>query len=240
MKRNNYKICIVLLLVLSFSSAGFMSVGTQRIMLQMESQSLQAGKTATLTAELFYQSLDGKLITRLDGQINKVMITNRYGELTVYDPEKNTVFRTQSLEYSSQNNLIFYFLNGKTHDLGLGDMGFKQQKTEFKDGLMISKWGSPSSLNHLISHVELVHEDFVPIYAGYYDASGELVKKVYYSDYEYHFDLALPTTLTEFNYLATGDSIINRVRFSNIRLNRQAVSSWFDFEIPDDAKIIDY
>lgn len=240
MKKKNYIICLVLLFVLSFLSTGFMSVGTQRIMMQMESQSLQGGKTATMTAELFYQSLDGKLITRLDGQINKVMITNRFGELTVYDPEKNTVFRAQSFEYSSQNNLIFFFLSGKTHDLGLGDMGFRQQQTEFKDGLMISQWMSPSSLNHLISHVELVHEDYVPIYAGYYDASGELVRKVYYSDYEYYFDLALPTILTEFNYLATGDSIINRVRFSNIRLNRQAVSSWFDFEIPDDAQIIDY
>lgn len=234
----NTPLKLILVLLLLFNS-GFVSTGADRIMMQMESQSLQGGKAATLHGELFYQALDGKLITRLDGQVNQVMITNRYGELVVYDPKNNTVFRAQSLEYSSQNNLIFYFLNGKTHDLGLGEMGFRQQEVEFSEGLMITQWVPPTSLNHLISYVELVHEDYVPIYAGYYDAGGELVKKVYYTDYEYFTDLMLPTTLTEFNYLATGDSIINRVRFSNIRLNRQAVSSWFNFEIPEDARIIE-
>lgn len=220
-------------------NTGIASAGADRIMMKMESQSLQGGKTSTVHGELFYLALDGKLITRIDGQVNQVMITNRYGELAIYNPGKNTVFRTQSLEYSSQNNLIFYFLHGKIHDLGLGEMGFRQQKIEFEDGLMITHWSPPSSINHLISYVELVHDDYVPIYAGYYDAGGELVKKVYYSDYEYYPDLILPTTLTEFNYLATGDSIINRVRFSDIRINRQAVSSWFDFEIPEDARIIE-
>ncbi len=219
--------------------AGFISVGVDRIMLRMETQSLQGGKTAKMHAELFYRSLDGKLVTRLDSPLNKVMITNRHGELTVYDPEENTVFRAQSLEYSSQNNLIYYFLNGKLHDLGLSEMGFIQEKTDFSDGLMITRWTSSSSLNHLISYVELVHQDHVPIYAGYHDVAGDVVKKVYYSDYEYYSDLVLPMTVTEFNYFSTGDSIINRVRFSDVRFNRQAVSSWFDFEVPENARIVD-
>lgn len=230
---------IVVALILFVVFSGFISAGVDRVMLRMESQSLQGGKTATLHAELFYQSLDGKLITRLDGRLNRVMITNRHGELTVYDPEKNTVFRAQSLEYSSQNNLVYFFLNGKIHDLGLGEMGFKQEKTDFSDGLMITRWTSPSSLNHIISYVELVHQDQVPIYAGYHDAAGNIAKRIYYSDYEYYSDLVLPMTVTEFNYLSTGDSIVNRVRFSDVRFNRQAVSSWFDFEVPENARMVD-
>ncbi len=226
---------IVVILIVT----GFSMFGVDRIMLRMESQSLQAGKTATLHADLYYQALDGKLITRLDAPINKVMITNRQGELTVYDPDDQTVYRTQGLEYSSENNLIFFFLTGKTQDLGLRDMGFSLDRTEFKDGLLITKWVPPGALTHLFSHIELVHEDHLPIYGAYYDAGGSMVKKVFYSNFEIYSDIVLPLTVTEFNYLPGGDSIVNRVRFTDVRINRQAVSSWFDFEIPDDARYVD-
>ncbi len=226
-------------MILFVLAASFSYMGVDRVMLKMHTQSLQGGKTASLNAELFYQSVDGKLITKLDGQLNQVMITNRQGELTIYNPDENSVYRAQSLEYSSENNLIYFFLNGKIQDLGLSEMGFTLQKTEFADGLMITEWMPPASLNQMFSHIKLVHEDYMPIYAAYHDAAGNVVKKVYYSDYEIYTDIILPMTLTEFNYLPSGDSIINRVRLSDVRLNRRAVSSWFDFEIPEDAKIID-
>ena len=230
-----YTLAILTVLVIS----GFSMFGVDRIMLRMESQSLQAGKTAVLHADLYYQALDGKLITRMDAPINKVMITNRQGELTIYDPEDQTVYRTRELEYSSENNLIFFFLTGKTQDLGLGDMGFTIDRTEFKDGLLITQWIPPRAHSHVFSHIELVHEDHLPIYAAYFDAAGKMIKKVFYSDFEIYSDVILPLTVTEFNYLPGGDSIVNRVRFSDVRTNRQAVSSWFEFEIPDDARYID-
>lgn len=230
-----YTLAILTVLVIS----GFSMFGVDRIMLRMESQSLQAGKTAVLYADLYYQALDGKLITRMDAPINKVMITNRQGELTIYDPEDQTVYRARELEYSSENNLIFFFLTGKTQDLGLSDMGFTIDRTEFKDGLLITQWIPPSAHSHMFSHIELVHEDHLPIYAAYYDAAGKMIKRVFYSDFEIYSDVILPLTVTEFNYLPGGDSIVNRVRFSDVRTNRQAVSSWFEFEIPDDARYID-
>ncbi len=213
--------------------------GADRIKLTMFSQSLQGGRAASFQAELYYQSVDGRLVTIFGDPLDHVMVTNRHGELLVYDPGENTVYRRQSMEYSSENNLVYFFLHGKTRDLGLRDLGFIQSRTEFEQGLMISRWEAPASLSHLFSHIELVHEDYMPVYAGYYDASGDLVKKVYYSEYEVFPDLILPKLITEFNYLPGGDSIINRVRFSDVRINRQAESNWFDFEIPDDAKVID-
>ncbi len=229
---------LIMIPVACFITA-FSLMGVDRLMLQMESQSLQAGKTAVLHADLFYQSLDGKLITRLGKPLNRVMITNRQGELTVYDPEGHTVYRAQGLEYSSENNLIFFFLTGKTQDMGLLDMGFSRDRTEFTEGLLISQWVPPPALSHLFSHIELVHEDHLPIYVAYFDASGNMIKRVYYSDFEIFSDIILPLTVTEFNYLPGGDTIVNRVRFSDVRTNRQAVSSWFDFEIPDDARFVE-
>ncbi len=229
---------LILIPVVLFTTA-FSLMGVDRIMLKMESQSLQSGKTAVVHADLFYQALDGKLITRMGAPLKQVMITNRQGELTIYDQEKHTVYRTQGLEYSSENNLIFFFLTGKTQDLGLRDMGFSPVRPEFKDGLLITEWIPPGSVSHLFSKIEIVHEDQLPIYAGYYDAGGNLIRRVYYSNFEIFADVVLPLTVTEFNYLPEGDSIVNRVRFSDVKTNRQAVSAWFDFEIPDDAHYLD-
>ncbi len=228
---------LVAMLVLLASASSYS--GADRVMLRMKSQSLQGGKAATVEAELFYQSLDGRMITVFEQPYHQVMITNKKGELSVYRPGENTLYRRQSMEYSSENNLVYFFLEGKTHDLGLHEMGFAQTKTEFDNGLLITHWMPPAALGHLFSHIELVHEDYMPIYAGYYDASRKLVKKVYYSNYEVFPQIVLPMTITEFNYLPGGDSIVSRVQFSEVYFNRQAVSSWFDFEIPHDAQILD-
>ncbi len=233
------RILSITLILLTVLMAGYSFSGADRVMLRMESHSLQGGKAAGISAELFYHALDGKLITKIEAPVNQVMITNRLGELTIYDPEKNSVYRTQSFEYSSENNLIYFFLNGKIQDMGLSDMGFTRQKTDFEEGLLITQWMPPPQLNHLFSYIEIVHDDYMPIYTGYHDAAGKLVKKVYYSEYEIFTDIILPMRLTEFNYLPNGDSIINRVLLSDVRMNRRAVSSWFDFEVPDDASIID-
>ena len=233
--RLNLFACFVLLILLS----GFALFSPERVMLRMESRQLQGGKVATVEARLFYEAYDGRLITMFYRPAGQVMVTNRHGELTIYDEEDNSVYRTQSVEYSSENNLVYYFLSGRTQDRGLREMGFSNSRADFEDGLMITRWDPPSSLNHLFSYIELVHDDYMPVYAGYYDAGGKLVKKVYYDDYEIFSDLILPRSITEFNYLASGDSIVSRVRLSEIRMNRQAESSWFDFKVPDDARIVE-
>lgn len=230
---------IITALLIILLLPGFSVYSPGRIKLYMESRQLQGGKVATVEARLFYEAYDGKLITVFEKPAGQVMITNQHGELTIYDQKENTVYRTQSIEYSSENNLIYFFLSGKTRDLGLRDMGFSSGRTDFRDGLMITRWNPPAALSHLFSHIELVHDDYMPVYAGYYDAGGELVKKVYYDDYEVLSDLILPRSVTEFNYLASGDSIISRVRLSGIKTNRDAVSPWFDFKVPDDARILE-
>lgn len=218
---------------------GFNLFSPDRIVLRLESSQLQDGKVATVEARLFYEAYEGKLITKFEKPAGQVMITNRHGELTIYDEEENSVYRTQSVEYSSENNLVYYFLSGRIQDLGLREMGFTNSRTDFEDGLMITRWIPPSSLTHLFSHIELVHDDYMPVYVGYFDAGGTLVKKVYYDEYEIFSDLILPRSITEFNYLASGDSIVSRVRLSEIMINREAESPWFDFKVPDDARILE-
>lgn len=232
-------ISIFSLLAMLLVLMGFSAMGVDRIMLRMEAQSLHKGKRADVVADLYYQTLDGHMITKYFKPVDHVAITNNKGELTIYNEQDNTVYREQSLDYSSDNNLIYFFLSGKTQDLGLQQMGFELMETEFLEGLMKTSWFPPQHMFHLFSRIELVHEHNLPIYAAYYDSAEKLVKKVYYTDYEVFPEIILPLTVTEFNYLPGNDSIVSRMRFSDIRINRRAVSPWFNFTIPSDAKIME-
>lgn len=233
-----HRITLFLIFAVSLGFLGFRNLGVERIMMEMHSQSLHKGKRAEVNASLFYISFNGQLISRYTRPIEQVMITNNKGELAIYNEKDHSVYRTQSLEYSSENNLIYFFLQGKASDLGLGQIGFQLLETKIEKGLVITRWLPPATMNHLFSHIELVHENFLPIYSGYYDVNKKLVKKVYFTDYNYFPEITLPLTITEFNYLPGGDSIVNRVKFSDVRINHRAVSSWFNFKIPHDAKII--
>lgn len=220
-------------------STGFIHLNMDRIMFRMVTQSLQDGKVSRVEADLYFTALDSRLVTRFHEPVKQVAITNRFGELSIYNESAQTVFHAQGQEYSSENHMIYYFLRGRTRDLGLRELGFKQTHTEISGDLVISQWEAPASVRHIFSRIELVHQDFMPIYAGYYGAEGDMLRKVYYTDYENLSHFRLPLSITEFNYLPEGDSIINRVRISDVLINQDAHSSWFEFEIPSHARIID-
>ncbi len=222
------------LVVVLFSSFTPMSV--ERIMMSMKSQSLHKGKVVNVDAELYYDQLTGSLITRYIQPAGQVLKTNDKGELSIYNEKENTVTYRQGAEYSTESNMVLFFLQGKIQDLGLSDFGFQLMSTKFEEDMVITEWFPPAELFHLFNRIEMVHKDFVPIYIAYYDARRNLAKKVFYSQYEYLEDVSFPTLVTEFNYVGN-DSIINRIRFSEIKTNQQAVSSWFDYTIPEDAQL---
>jgi len=224
------------LVVCAVFFTSFMPMSVERIMMSMKSQSLHKGKVVNVDAELYYDQLSGSLITRYIQPACQVLKTNEKGELSIYNEEENTVTYRQGAEYSTESNMVLFFLQGKIQDLGLGDFGFQLMSTRFEEDMVITEWFPPAELFHLFNRIELVHKDFVPIYIAYYDAQRNLAKKVFYSQYEYLEDVSFPTLVTEFNYIGN-DSIINRIRFSDIKVNHQAVSSWFDFTIPEDAQL---
>ncbi|MFN3555389.1 MAG: hypothetical protein ACK4VN_05455 [Bacteroidales bacterium] len=226
----------VLLLVCLPALLAFSSASVERVMLRMDSQSLHRGKVVRVEAELFFHAHTGRMVTRYLNPAGQFMITNSKGEVAIYNEKENSVVYRQGEEYSTQSGMIHFFLQGKTQDLGLSEFGFQQMSTQFRDGLVITEWFPPASLYHVYNRIELVHENFIPIYAGYYDAQRKLAKKVYYSDFQYFGDVYLPAMVTEFNYIGN-DSIINRIRFSDIRTNHQAQSPWFQFEVPADAQL---
>ncbi len=226
---------MTLLLFLSLVFASFKTATIEKLMMNMQSQSLHKGKVVNVEAELFFDAYTGQLITRYIEPSGQIMISNSKGEMTIYNKAENTVSFRQGAEYSTETNMIQFFLQGKTQDLGLEDFGFQLMSTEFEDNLVVSEWFPPASLYGMFNRIKLVHEDFLPIYVAYYDAQKNLAKKVYYSDYQNLGDVFLPGLITEFNYIGN-DSIVSRMMFSDIKTNFHAQSPWFGYQIPEDAK----
>jgi len=178
------------------------------------------------------------MITRYTKPNEYFVITNVSGDAQIYYPAKNEVFMTQSLIFETEKSFLYYFLNNKIADLGLKDLGFTLSKTHFEDKMLVSTWKPSVKLNSKIGKIELVHENQLPIYIAYYDEKYKLTKKIYYYDYYNHPSLKLPQKVVEFNYLPKGDSVVNKLVYSNIKLNEQANSTWFNYKIPANAKVV--
>ncbi len=225
-------IAIVLLSILSSGGS------PRRIMLDQKVEILRDGKVLTQSSSIFYSHDAGKMVVLFHKPQEMVLILNRHGELKVYDPKKNEVYLESSLAYSTDLSLYYFFMAGKTYDLGLREMGFTLQDTRFEDGLMISEYYPPSGHGEGPGKVELAHEDDLPVFAGYFDQQMDLRRRVHYYDYQRFGNISFPMSSVEFDYLESGDSIITRKTNSNIRTGSQATSPHFDFSIPEDAKTV--
>ncbi|MCF8296330.1 MAG: hypothetical protein K9J13_02195 [Saprospiraceae bacterium] len=236
MLKIKYKLIILAIIIITVSS--FKIFQSSRISISMESKTLIKGKSLTLIADVYYDNSNSIMVTHYTKPNDYYFITNSKGEAKIYDPVKNEVMLDQGIQYNTQQTLFYYFLSNQIYDLGLKDLGFKITDTKFKDGMQITTWFSPPALAEKVSRVELVHEDYLPIFLGYYDKNGKLAKKIYYYNYSTNSDIKFPLKVVEFNYFVNGDSIVNRIAYSNLKMANQSTNKYFDIKIPENAKIV--
>ncbi len=164
------------------------------------------------------------------------MVNNAKGSLSLYNPREHTVMLFENFMYSTENSQFYFFLQNKKADMGLKSMGFQLQNTQLQGEQVITWWGAPSAMRDILKRIMLVHEKGKPVYMKYVDKDGKDVKKVYYYKYIEKFGLTFPTTITQFDYLPDGDSIVTRTIYSNLKFNQDAESELFNYQVPADAK----
>lgn len=166
-----------------------------------------------------------------------IMVTNSLGEIKTYYPSRNEVDYKQISEMSSKQNLIYYFANNLTDNLGLADEGFTLVSNTFEDQYYVTVWKAPSILNG-IETVKMVFDSGFPVYSEYKANKKKILKKIYYTDYKDFERFRLPLKVIEISYRAPGDSIISRTVFSDVKVSSTADNSYFNFKIPENAKPI--
>jgi outer membrane lipoprotein-sorting protein len=236
MLRSNFTFFILFyfLICSSFIPQGSVEV----ISMDMISKTLNKGKSVTLNGEVFYRKTGGLMVTHFVKPFESITISNSNGEVKVYDPVNNTILQTQGYDLSSNNSFFYFFMSGKTQDMGLSKAGFKLGTTKIEDKMVITNWTPPQQMMSELSKAELVHEKTQPIFMAFYSAKGKIMEKIYYTNYQKVGDIMLPFNITEFQYDGKGDSTIIRRLYSNPKINMQVNNTYLNYKIPANAKPI--
>lgn len=226
-------LCLVLIAGSSFFSAPSL---IEKLSATMVSKQVQGGKSVTIKGEIYYTH-DGNMITNFTFPKMYVVVSNRLGEIKLYDPANNTVLQYQNFLFSTQSSQFYYFLSGKIADMGLSDVGYVQEKTYPENSKLVSVWKLKTpDKKSLIQRVKLVYQGQKPVYMHYEDGAGKILRKVFYYNYTQIESNSFPNTTTEIVYDG-GDSTVTKTTFSEFKFNQQANSQYFNFRIPSNAKI---
>lgn len=232
---------ILILLVILFTTTFFSVkiITIERIQANVELKQLDRGKSITLKSQIFYQS-NGDCVTHYTYPVEYFVITNKLGEVKIYDPSKNTVLVEQNNVYSSKTSPFYYFLSGKSNDMGLADFGFTPSKTYSEKSNIVSEWKKKKvDIAIPVQMVKLVHQQQNPIYMEYRSDNSKILRKVYYYNYTKLNQFDFPTTTTDIVFSTkTKDSVINKTTYTDIKLNDEATGNFFAFKIPATAKKI--
>lgn len=215
------------------------SIIIERVQANIESKQLDRGKSITLKSQVFYQS-NGNCLTHYTYPVEYFVFTNKLGEVKIYDPVKNTILIQQDNIYSSKTSPFYFFLSGKSNDMGLTDLGFIPLKTYSENVNIVTEWKKKKVVNDVpVQLVKLVHQQENPIYMEYRDAQSQALRKVYYYKYTKINQLNFPTVITDIVYNnKIKDSVISKITYSDIKINSEVNDFFFNYKIPVTARKI--
>ena len=209
-----------------------------RICLHMVNKTLKNGKTVTVESDIYYKGNERKMLTRFTKPLNSILINSATGESQIFDPSRNEVQLLQHDFLKTGNNLLYFFFTNQIQNLGMKEAGYLLVNTRKEGNSLISTYQPNPESKSEIAKVEVVHENFAPIYSVFYNTRGWISRKIYYSDYHTFEHFLLPGRITEISFINPKDSIISRTIFSDVKTGRLAVSDYFDFEVPKNARVV--
>jgi hypothetical protein len=222
------------LLITAFILISIPSLMAQRrVSAGMEVKTLYGGKVTTVASKVYCTS-SGRLVQVFESPDQYYTITNPDGEFKIYYPGTNEVYSERKEDFSDRDNVLYLFLSGRGDDMGLGLYGYKLAGTVREDGGIVKRTYVPSSPGKGVAKVELVQENYLPIYLAYYNDGGAVVSKVYLSSYSRLGNMMLPLRVTSVQFTSKKDSTLVRTIYSDVKVDGQ--DPMFDFQVPAGAK----
>ncbi len=218
-----------------YALLGFGQNGFEYLSFKMIKRVNAVGKTTRVDALIFFQK-NGDMVTYLDKPAELFILNNREGELQVYNPDKNAVFKSVNSNYGSQNNPFYYFL-GEVPNMGLEQVGYKLVNTKVDEGMLVSTWEAPVNLRSEIKSVELVSDGEKPVFMGFIDKEGAYFKKMYFYQFTELRGIVFPEAITEIDYIEE-DSIITKTTFHDFDFDNKSDLELVNFEIPENATLL--
>ncbi len=212
-------------------------VATAQVRLSIDEKSVQVAEGKKQTRERsIYLHPDGKMVTEQHSPVRTISLSNSLGEMRIYTPSTGEVVAISDKEMASNKELVAVFASGAYTDMALGAYGYTQSEMRSEDGVVIKTFIPKSTAG--VAKVELAFQNHLPICMVYYNGKDEVVRKVYFSRYEFG-RIPMPMRITEIEYTPKRDSLVRLSTFSNLRFDSDATSEMFDWQVPADAKRIE-
>lgn len=202
----------------------------RKVSADVEIKTVAKGKVSTVTKSV-YCTRNGRLVTLFRSPNTYYSVTNSKGEFQIYNPTTSEVLSQTDASLSSNTELMMVFLSGHIDDLGLAYFGYKASGTS-RDGEYVKKVFTPSDPQR--ATVEIVYENYLPIYCEYTSPDGKCLSKKYLSEYNNFGRYTLPLRITDIEYGKGRDSTVTRTIYSSVRPDVDDPA--FDFTVPADAK----
>ncbi|MBQ2515491.1 MAG: hypothetical protein II533_04040 [Bacteroidales bacterium] len=223
----------ILFLILAVCLAG-PAAAQRRVSARAQVQTVMDGKVTTVTKEV-YCSANGRLVTVFHSPELAYIISNPKGEVQIYRPSAKEVISEVKEDFSDRDDLLYLFLTGRVDDMGLAGYGYKLVSSKQEEGGIIRKAYRCDEPGR-IPRVELVTENFLPIYLAYIDGGGKVVSKTWFTQYLKLPRFFLPARVTNVSYTTSRDSVITRTTYSDVKVDPD--SPLFDFQVPADARLV--
>lgn len=237
-KGNSLRSGFLLLIALVFSGYKLQQQKIDKLSLDLNSKTLYQGKSVSLKSEVYYKSVGATMVTHVTSPLEKIVITNGNGEYKEYDVKNNTVTLLQGIDLSSKNSLFYSFLSGSISDMGLKALGYKLVNTKIEQKMVITTWVPEGENSVKTKKAEIVHENYLPIFLGFYDMNDKPMHKSFYSNFQQVGSIKMPFTITEFEYISPTDSIITKRTYTNLKTNAQVNDNYLNYKVPSSAKVI--
>lgn len=225
MSATRNSLCGLSLLLLLF--AGAPCLAQRRVSADVEVKQAVAGKVVTVTKSV-YCSGNGRLVIHFHTPEEMFVVTNPLGEARVFIPKTGKDDGGENIGLSSRDELLYLFLSGRVDDLGVTQDGYKLVSTTNEEGLL--KKTFVSDKNGSLPKIEIVYQNYLPIYLAYLDATGKAVNKTYFSNYSYFQRFVFPCRVTNITYPTPRDSAVVRTLYSNLKVDSN--DPLFDYDIP--------
>lgn len=205
---------------------------------RLEVRKLRNGRLLSYQVDFYFNS-KGEVISYYPKPNNRYLLTDRNGDLQIYNPDSNTVRITRLDLINWESSRLFPFVNEQSQTMGLDEFGMQLDRIEDEGERKVSYWEKPADQVHpnIPSQVRLVHEEGILIFMGYYLPDGRVFKKSFFSDYESVLETDLPGRILDITYIAEADSVVEDTRFVDYRVNESVSEDLKGFTIPDDAEI---
>ncbi|MBO4455920.1 MAG: hypothetical protein J5759_05675 [Bacteroidales bacterium] len=158
-------------------------------------------------------------------------IANSKGEFQLYNPESNEVMSQYDPSLSSTTELVSIFMSGRVDDLGLGFLGYRLAETGREEGYVKKTFKHSDPLHPVVN---IVYDNYLPIYCEYISPEGKVINRKYLSNYQQFGRMTLPLRSTDISYGNGRDSTVVRTIYSSVRIDTEDPA--FDFSVPADAK----